>query len=248
MRPTRHSVIKRDGEGRLHRSDTVTNGIPAPIRIVIADEQMPVRQNLRKFLEAERAVHILAEATNSSEALRLICQLQPDIVLLDLDLCRALETSLVPKPAARLIVMIDKLEKTCIVDAILRGAQAVVLKTAEPHVLLRTLRSVGNGQYWLESETIGILVETLRELSAKDNGSRSPRDYGLTPRELDIITRIASGCSNKEVSREFSISERTVKHHLTNIFDKVGVSTRLELALFAVNQQWTEESSSVAAS
>ena len=92
------------------------------------------------------------------------------------------------------------------------------------------------GQYWLESESVGVLVEALRESLAHGNGTRSPKDYGLTRREVDIITKIASGRSNKEVGEEFAISERTVKHHLTNIFGKVGVSSRLQLALFAVNQ------------
>jgi DNA-binding NarL/FixJ family response regulator len=95
------------------------------------------------------------------------------------------------------------------------------------------------GQYWLESESLGVLVEALRDSLEHGNGARSPKDYGLTRREVDIITKIASGRSNKEVGEEFAISERTVKHHLTNIFGKVGVSSRLQLALFAVNQHFT---------
>jgi two-component system nitrate/nitrite response regulator NarL len=94
-----------------------------------------------------------------------------------------------------------------------------------------------DGQYWLERNSVGVLVEALRESLAHGNITRSPKDYGLTRRELDIITKIVSGHSNKEVGEEFAISERTVKHHLTNIFDKVGVSSRLQLALFAVNQR-----------
>lgn len=78
-------------------------------------------------------------------------------------------------------------------------------------------------------------MEALRAVRSDGNGASSPKDYGLTRRELDIITKIASGQSNKEVGEEFSISERTVKHHLTNIFNKVGVTSRLQLALFAVS-------------
>jgi two-component system, NarL family, nitrate/nitrite response regulator NarL len=90
------------------------------------------------------------------------------------------------------------------------------------------------GQYWLENASLGILVKVLREVLSNGNGVNASKEYGLTRRELDIIAKIVSGQSNKEVGADFSISERTVKHHLTNIFYKVGVTSRLQLALFAV--------------
>ena len=211
------------------------NCAPSPIRIVVADQQPMSRQHLLGLLEAEPGVHILGVAANNREALSMIRQLDPDVVILDFNLCRAIEAPLFHRFAGRIVVMMEAIERADIVDAFQRGAQAVVLRTAAPRVLLQSLRSVMAGHYWLESETLGVLVEALRELSTRGNGLRSRSDYGLTPRELDIVVKIASGCSNRQVSREFSISERTVKHHLTNIFDKVGVSSRLELALFAVN-------------
>ena len=97
------------------------------------------------------------------------------------------------------------------------------------------------GYYWLDNESVEMLVEVLRESLAQGNWTTSPKDYGLTPRELDIIAKIANGRSNREVGREFSISERTVKHHLTNIFTKIGVSSRLQLALFAFNHRLMAE-------
>lgn len=211
-----------------------------PIRILLADEERMLRRNLRRLLASERGVRILGEAANSSETLSLIHQLEPDIVLLNFELWRALEAPFLNRIAARVVVIIEAIERTRIIEAFLRGAQAVVLRRAAAGVLIQSFRSVMAGHYWLETETLGVLVEALRELSAKSNGARSSRDFGLTPRELDIVAKIAGGCSNREVSREFSISERTVKHHLTNIFDKVGVSSRLELALFAVNHHLME--------
>jgi two-component system, NarL family, nitrate/nitrite response regulator NarL len=217
------------------------NYAPSAIRLLIADEQRTLRQNLRRSLESEGGVRILGEAANSSEALSLARQLDPDIVLLDLNLYRAFEASLLRRVTARFVVMIDAVEKAAIVEAFSRGAQAVVLRTTAPRVLLRSFQSVMAGHYWLEGETLGILVQALRELSPQGVSVKSPKDYGLTPRERDIVVKIASGCSNREVSQEFLISERTVKHHLTNIFDKVGVSSRLELALFAVNHHLMED-------
>jgi DNA-binding NarL/FixJ family response regulator len=103
-------------------------------------------------------------------------------------------------------------------------------------MLLKSIHAVTEGHYWLGGERVNDLVGALRGLMAPDESGRRPQ-FGLTKRELDVVGAIISGSSNKEIARTFSISEDTVKHHLTNIFDKTGVSTRLELALFAVHHK-----------
>ena len=93
-----------------------------------------------------------------------------------------------------------------------------------------------DGHYWFENGSVKILMDTLREVLPNGNHKTNvSSEYGLTPRELDVAAKVASGRSNKEIGQQFSISERTVKHHLTNIFVKLGVSSRLELAMFVVN-------------
>lgn len=211
---------------------------PKPIRIVIADEHPIFRQDLRRALESEPGLHIVGEACDALGAGQLARQREPDILLVDFALSRRLELngSASQVHAVRVVVTVTAIEKADLVEAFRLGAHGVVLKRSAPPVLLKSIRSVMAGQYWLERESVGVLVEALRESLAHGNGTKSPKDYGLTRREVDIITKIASGRSNKEVGEEFAISERTVKHHLTNIFGKVGVSSRLQLALFAVNQ------------
>jgi two-component system nitrate/nitrite response regulator NarL len=215
---------------------------PNPIRIVIADQHPIVRQDLRRSLESEPGLHILGEASDAHGAIQLARQSQPDILLVDFALAQGFEVKVLNKSGSespvRVVVTVSAIEKAHLVEAFRFGAHGIVLKGSTPQVLLKSIRGVMAGQYWLERGSVGVLVEALRESMAQGNGTKSPRDYGLTRREVDIITKIASGRSNKEVGEEFAISERTVKHHLTNIFGKVGVSSRLQLALFAVNQHF----------
>ncbi len=217
---------------------------PNPIRIVIADQHPSCRQDLRRSLESEPDLDIIGEASDALGAIQLARQKQPDILLVDFALTQQAELRTVGRsegdsPRVRIVVTETVIEKAHLVDAFRLGAHAVVLKRSTPAVLVKSIRSVMRGEYWLERESVGVLVEALRESLVQGNGTKAPKDYGLTRREVDIITKIASGRSNKEVGQEFAISERTVKHHLTNIFGKVGVSSRLQLALFAVNEQLT---------
>jgi two-component system, NarL family, nitrate/nitrite response regulator NarL len=216
------------------------NNVPNLFRIVIADENRVFRQDLRRLLESAHGLRIVGEASDASGAVQLMRQIKPEILLIDLALFRLLELhapngSSSHLPAVRILVMLTTIDKAHMVEAFRFGAHGIVLKSATPPVLLSSLRSVMAGQYWLESESVAILVEALRESLAQANGNKSPKDYGLTRREIEIVTKISSGSSNREVGQQFAISERTVKHHLTNIFSKVGVSSRLQLALFAVN-------------
>jgi len=212
---------------------------PNTTRIVIADKQPVVRQDVRRFLESNPGFSIAGEASEADGTADLVRRMKPDVLLIDLDLCRELKMeppggSLISSPT-RMLAMVGSIQKNDIVSAFLLGAHGIVLKGSIPLVLLQSIRSVTSGQYWLDNESLAVLVEAMREVLSHRNRAGARKDYGLTRRELDIITKIVSGCSNKEVGEDFSISERTVKHHLTNIFCKVGVTNRLQLALFAVS-------------
>jgi two-component system, NarL family, nitrate/nitrite response regulator NarL len=140
----------------------------------------------------------------------------------------------------KIIVLTAAIERIQIVQALQLGARGVVMKEAATQLLMKAIRTVMAGEYWIGREAVGDIVEFMR-LNA--SGDRPPKNFGLTKREMDILTTIVAGLSNKEIARKFSLSEDTVKHHLTNIFDKVGVSSRLELALFAINNRITDQPS-----
>jgi DNA-binding NarL/FixJ family response regulator len=170
-------------------------------------------------------------------------QLKPDILLLDLSMPKhpGLEalrdlSSGVSSTPVRVILLTAAAEKSQIVEALQLGARGVVLKDSATQLLLKAIQVVMSGEYWVGRESVSNLVQYLRTLVQSSSDEARQRKFGLTPRELEIVAAVVAGYSNKEVAEYFKISEDTVKHHLSNIFDKLGVSTRLELALFAVNQ------------
>lgn len=214
-----------------------------PIRILIADDHALFREGLRKLLEAEPEFRVLGEACDGAEAVRLAQQLKPDILLLDVVMPRqpgleALRELAAASAPVRIILLAATLEKGQILEALQLGARGVVLKESATQLLFKCIRAVMDGQYWVGRESVGDLVACLRGLAGPADARQ--RNYGLTARQMDIVAAIVAGYSNKEVAEKFSISEETVKHHLTNIFDKLGVSNRLELALFALDNQLVE--------
>jgi len=211
------------------------------VRILIADDHPIFRDGLKRLLESERDFKVVGEACDGVEAVNMVRQLKPEILLLDLGMPRrpgleALREMSTDATSVRVILLTAAAEKDQIVEALQLGARGVVLKDSATQILLKSIRAVMNGEYWVGRESVSNLVQYLRVLVGSSSSTARQRRYGLTPRELEIVSAVVAGYANKEIAEHFKISEDTVKHHLSNIFDKVGVSTRLELALFAVNQ------------
>jgi len=217
------------------------NRRPQPVRILIADDHPIFRDGLKRLLESEGEFNVIGEACDGVEAVTMARQLIPEVMLLDLTMPRrqgldTLRELSSDARSVRVILLTAAAEKEQIVEALQLGARGVVLKDSATQILLKSIRAVMNGEYWVGRESVSNLVQYLRTLVTPPSAFPQRNKYRLTPRELEIIAAVVAGFANKEIAQYFKISEDTVKHHLSNIFDKVGVSSRLELALFAVNQ------------
>ncbi|MGH8188633.1 MAG: response regulator transcription factor [Steroidobacteraceae bacterium] len=202
------------------------------MRIGIADDHEIFRDGLRQLLESEPGFEVVAEAVDGLDASRIARDITPDVMLVDVAMPRmggveALTT--IRLDMTRVILLTAAIEPTELLRAIQLGARGVVLKESATRLLIDGIHRVMDDKY-----IIGAGVADDRDQAVRHLGAQRTRRYGLTSRELEIVSAIVNGDSNRDIADRLGISLQTVKHHLTSIFDKTGVSSRLELALLAI--------------
>ena len=213
--------------------------IVAEPRVLLCDDHPIFRDALRALLQSSQ-FKVIGEAWDSETVLRKTIELDPDILLLDWALARKDGMAVLRKIAARGVpvrtllfsVVSDREE---LLEALKLGVSGVVLKSATTQMFLAGIQTVLSGEYWVGQDSVASLISALRNPKPSQNSQPSRKEFGLTPREREIVAAVLAGYSNSDIAGDFSLSEHTVKHHITHIFYKLGVSTRLELALFAIN-------------
>lgn len=216
-----------------------------PIRILIADRQEMFREALHRLLESEPDFAVVGDTDDGDRLPSLAASLKADVLLVDLRLRKRSGIEALRDVAARTetrpILLVDSITNGEIIQALVWGARGVVKKNSESPLLFKSIRAVMAGEYWLNHAGINELVRSLHLLSTRVEEQTRLQTGALSPQQLKIVEAIVAGCSNKEIARSLSLSERTVKYHLTRIFSKFGVSGRMELARFSLKNNLVRE-------
>lgn len=199
------------------------------IRILLADDHQLVRAGLTQLLEGSDEFVVVGTAANGNEACALAVELQPDIVLMDLSMpeCDGIAATRKLKeraPEVKVLVLTSFSDQRRIFEAIDAGAVGYLLKDTEPDELLKAIRAAARDEAPLDPRVAKALIEQRRQV---------PLDAQLTPREREVLACIAEGLPNKLIARRLGIAEKTVKAHLTNVFQRIGVTDRTQAALWA---------------
>ena len=229
---------------------TARNAVERVIRILVIDDQCLMRDALVGLLSTQPDFDLISAADNAAQGVEQIVKLKPDVVLLGWPgnstgsqrIFAAVRDS---KSACRVILLASDTGREDYFEAVKQGCCGIVQRSSATEMLLKSIRKVHAGELWLDRMTA---AEIIRRLARKSGGTavagpvRQPRDQNgsLSQREREIVSLVAQGFKNKEMAERMFISEQTVKNHLHNIFDKLGVSDRLELALYAIHNNLHE--------
>jgi two-component system, NarL family, response regulator LiaR len=201
-----------------------------PIKVLVVDDHWVVRQGLRMFLDQESAITVVGEASDGRQAIDLARQLRPDVVLMDIlmphvDGIEAITQIKAEMPRIEVIALTSVLQDGSVSDAIQAGAIGYLIKDTRGDQLVQAIRDAAEGRVHLSPEAAIRLAKDLR---------RPERVESLTQRETSVLKLVAVGLANKEIARRLSISEKTVKAHLNNVFAKLDVHSRTQAALEAI--------------
>ena len=205
-----------------------------PIRLILADDHPIVLDGLAQLFRVEPEFVVEARCRDGEEALREVRARRPDVLVLDIRMPRrdgldVLRTIRLEGMATRVVLLTAELEEEQLVEALRLGVGGVVLKEMAPQMLLEAVREVHRGGSWLDK---GSVSRVLSKLLEREEGAKEIAQV-LTPREIEIVRMVARGLRNRAVAEQLAISEGTVKIHLHNIYQKLGVDGRLELVVYA---------------
>jgi DNA-binding NarL/FixJ family response regulator len=203
------------------------------IRILIADDHAVVRQGLRMFLELDPELQVVGEAADGLEAIQEAHKLHPDVVVMDLLMPRMDGITAIAQlrrelPETEVVALTSVLDDASVVGAVRAGAMGYLLKDARAEELCHAIRAAAAGQVQLSPQAAERLMREVRSPQAPDR---------LTERETEVLRRLARGESNKEIAGSLSIAEKTVKTHVSNLLAKLGLSSRTQAALYAVQHK-----------
>ena len=209
------------------------------IRVILADSQAIYRVGMRKVFALEDDIRVVAQAETLDNLFAALQRFPTDVVLLEGALIAG-TVDAIPQfvrraPHAKLIVQVSESDETNTVDLYRRGVRGVVPRSIAPDLLIKCVRKIAAGETWIDNQSVSWVIEAYRaQAAALTNPKTQPR---LSEKELSIIACITRGMRNKEIAYQIGTTEQVIKNYLRKIYDKLGVSDRLELALYCLHHQ-----------
>ena len=209
------------------------------IKIVIADDHLMIREGLKQLLELQGDIEVIGQADDGIQCLDLISKLSPDVVLLDINMpnmngIQTLQVLRQNKNNVKVLILTIHNEVEYLLKAVEIGVNGYVLKDSESSVLKKAITAVYEGETYIEPSLTPLMKERLEKMN------RQSEDEILTRREIEVLKLLAEGLFNKEIAYKLSISEKTVKNHVSNIFKKIGVSDRTQAAVYAIRNNFVD--------
>jgi len=210
-----------------------------PIKVLIADSQAIYRVGIRKIFALEDDLRVVAQAESLGQTLAAVSRFEPDVVLM--------ESAISPNPAgavaevqkrvpnAKLIIISGESDEDDTVEYLRRGVRGIIKRCVAPELLIKCVRKVAEGETWLDNQGVNWVIEAYRNQSSHP-ASAKPKGR-LTDKELLIVACVTQGMKNKEIASEVGTTEQVVKNYLRKVYDKLGVSDRLELALYCIHHR-----------
>ena len=215
------------------------NGIAGGIRIILADSQAIYRVGMKKIFAVEDDVRVVAQVETLENLYAALARYPTDVVLLEGQLIAGMSDA-VPElvrqaPNAKLIVQITENDEANTVELYRRGVRGVVPRSISPDLLIKCVRKIADGETWIDNQSISWVIEAYRaQATALTNPKIQPK---LSKKELAIISCITRGMRNKEIAYQIGTTEQVIKNYLRKVYDKLGVSDRLELALYCLHHE-----------
>jgi DNA-binding NarL/FixJ family response regulator len=210
-----------------------------PIRIVILDSQTLVRTGLRLIIDSHLGMKVVGEAGDANDGLEIVARLKPDVILLKIDSADSIGLDIIRKllkvSSHSRIILLTRLDEAHVhMRAVQEGVLGIVLQTQSQEILIRAIQKVHAGEVWIERSMIANLLNGLTHAQEKiAQDPETERIAQLSPRERQVIQLIGQGLKNNQIAEILCLSGSTVRHHLTTIYGKLGVSDRLELLIYA---------------
>ena len=244
--PEQRSAV--DPDAGPDRDSTVPADEVAGIRILLADSQAIYRVGIRKIFAIEDDMRVVAQAENYAGLLAAMERFPSDIVLLDgamiSGVSDAIPDMIRRSPNAKLVVQVSENSEDFIVDLYRKGVRGVISRSISPDLLVRCIRKIAEGETWIDNQSVSWVIEAYRaQATTLTNPRLQPR---LSPKELSIIGCVTQGMRNKEIAYKIGTTEQVVKNYLRKIYDKLGVSDRLELALYCLHHQLLKQPATTA--